>query len=89
MNVFKNQKVWDHLPSAAELRARLDPGVDPIITKISTDTLHDFLQLFGVRAFYNGKKKPLYRVEVLYYLNKNNNIVTCDLNIDKNDLILE
>lgn len=91
MNIFKNLKIWDHLPTSQELRAALDPGVDPVIRKLPPDgeTLAAFLKIFGLRTFYNGQKKAIYRTETLYYVNKDNQIVTGALEINQNDLILE
>lgn len=91
MNIFKNLKIWDHIPTAQELRAALDPGVDPVIRKLPPDgeTLAAFLKIFGLRTFYNGRTKAVYRTETLYYVNKDNQIVTGALDINRNDLILE
>lgn len=91
MNIFKNLKIWDHLPTADELRGVLDPGTDPVIKKLPADgnILKSFLDVFGLRTFYNGAKKPIYRTELLYYVNKDNVIVTTELKINTADLILE
>ncbi len=91
MNIFKSLKIWDHIPDAAELRGALDPGTDPVIRKLPSDggTLAAFLKIFGLRTFYNGRKKPIYRTETLYYVNKDNQIVTGALEINSDELILE
>ena len=91
MNIFKSLKLWDHLPTAGELRGALDPGTDPVIKKLPPDgnILLSFLKVFGLRTFYNGREKHIYRTELLYYVNKDNQIVTSDLEIDIKDLILE
>lgn len=91
MNIFKSLMLWDHLPTADELRGALDPGTDPVIKKLPPDgnILLSFLKVFGLRTFYNGREKPIYRTELLYYVNKDNQIVTSDLAISKKDLILE
>lgn len=90
INIFKSEKIWDHIPTPEELRAEIDPGKDAIVKKLppNGEILQIYLDLCGVVISYNGSKKnPRYSSGVLYYINKDNAVVTTDLKID--NIILE
>lgn len=90
INIFKSAKIWDHIPTPEELRANIDPGKDTIVKKLppNGEILQMYLDLCGVVISYNGSNKNTrYSTEILYYINKDNNVITTDLKID--NIILE
>ena len=71
INIFKSVALWDHVPTAAELADKLDPGIDPVFTKMPADgeKLIKFLEIVGVKVVCNGVTKNRFKSEVLYYVN--------------------
>lgn len=71
INIFKSVALWDHVPGSQELRSKLDPGVDPVFTKLPADgdKLAKFLEIVGVKVVCNGVTKKKFKSEVLYYVN--------------------
>lgn len=71
INIFKSVALWDHVPSAQELRSKLDPGVDSVFTKLPADgdKLAKFLEIIGVKVICNGVTRKRFKSEVLYYVN--------------------
>ncbi len=89
INIFKSCKLWDHFPTPEELREILDPGRDSIIIRLPAEKLKDYLDLCGFNISYNGaKKNTRYATELLYYIDKEENIITADLTKYQN-IILE
>lgn len=92
INIFKSCKLWDHVPTREELLAIIDPGKDSIIRKLPAngETLANYLDLCGFYISYNGAvRNTRYCTELLYYLNKENKIITPDLKDYTKDMILE
>ena len=84
INIFKSSKLWDHIPSEEELRAKLDPGVDPIVRKLPAERLTQYLGICGFMISYAGtKSEPTYSTELLYYINRDNEIVTPEIKISE------
>ncbi len=78
INIFKSVCLWDHIPAAQELRSKLDPGVDPVFTKMPADgeKLAKFLEIVGVKVVANGVTRKRYKSEILYYVNLEGDCVT-------------
>ena len=92
INIFKSIRIWDHIPTPAELRDALDPGKDPVIKKLPADgaLLSAYLDLCGLKISYNGAlKNTRYSTELLYYINLNNEVVTTDLQPIYENMILD
>ena len=78
MNIFKSVCLWDHVPTSQELRSKLDPGIDPVFTKMPADgsKLAKFLEIVGVKVICNGVTHKRYKSEILYYVNLDGEYIT-------------
>ena len=76
INIFKSAKLWDHIPTADELRDKLDPGVDPVVTQLpaEADILQNYLDIVGLKITANGVTKKTFKTELLYYVDKDHKI---------------
>lgn len=82
INIFCSSGTWDHVPTAAELRDKIDPGIDQIVRRMPAERsmISNYIDICGFTINQNATAKTdLYSTEILYYIDRDNNIVTGDL----------
>ena len=82
INIFKSLGVWDHIPTADELRDQIDPGTDQLFYKTAPKKAKTYIDMCGFSLSYNNSKR--YFSEVLYYIDISGKVITTDLTIMPN-----
>ena len=82
INIFKASRVWKKLPSIEEIKATIDPGIDPVVRLLPPDKVKIYLTIAGSRLSYNGGAEPRYFSEILYYIDESGKIITGDINLN-------
>ena len=82
INIFKASRVWKKRPTLEDMRATIDPGIDPIVRLLPPDKGKAYLKISGARLSYSGGASPRYFSELLYYIDETGAIICGELDDD-------